>query len=481
MTETKNVENSMVPSINVLNTSNLVKSEDVDFLKQHSEEFEKRYRTRSYFRSKTEMEAGVLSDEEHPTVDSKYWQAIGEQNVHLTELISLDYEAKKLMADMDFLLAEIDELEEICASLNEGIEKRKEEAMMRKKKIEHDQKKFNLMQMEKTAQERMREVKTWEPIIQDLHKQLKYGDEDFGLHHAERYYLRYKKRMERIEMLSPEEKESVVKNFLSFDKHLKESNDKGLIPPNIPPGISSSSQIDYKNKEELDDPIAKKYFDRKVRRIIIASPHRNNGDRNATNFNMLQPPAGFNCELMEPYGYNVPDARNHVVKTAIEEGADYIFFVDDDVIIPRNALIKLLKNNADVVGGMYYRKYFPLETVGMHETEEGMPCSIDDYTIGDIIHNTLVLPSGCTLIKVEALKKIEFPWYKTITVNGRPTLTEDTYLCQKMRDIGVDIITDTGVQCVHVDFSRGIFYGHPELVDQKINSIKEQFRDYLAI
>ena len=102
-------------------------------------------------------------------------------------------------------------------------------------------------------------------------------------------------------------------------------------------------------------------------------------------------------------------------------------------------------------------------------------------TIGDIIHNTLVLPSGCTLIKVETLKKLEAPWYKTITVNNRPTMTEDTYLCGKMKEIGVDVITDTGLQCIHVDYTRGVFYGHLEIVDYEKNEIRAKYRDYFAI
>jgi hypothetical protein len=339
--------------------------------------------------------------------------------------------------------------------------------------------------MNKTAQERMREIRVWEPIIETLEGQLKYGDESFELHHPERYFLRYKIRMERLKMMNNEDKEHVVKNFVAFEKHFNEKSAQGQIPANIPPGLPTKEtcQVDYKAKEDMDkdDPIAKRYFDRKVRTIMVASPHRQKGDRNATNFNVLQPPAGFNCFLSEPYGYSVPDARNFVVQQAIDQGVDYIFFVDDDTIIPRSALVKLIKHNTDVVGGMYYRKYLPLETTGMHETKEGQPCSIDDYKIGDIIHNTLVLPSGCTLLRVDTLKKIGFPWYKTITVNGRPTLTEDTYICQKLKDVGVDIITDTSVQCIHVDYTNGIFYGHPEIVDYDKNEIRPGYRNYFAV
>jgi hypothetical protein len=155
--------------------------------------------------------------------------------------------------------------------------------------------------------------------------------------------------------------------------------------------------------------------------------------------------------------------------------------VDDDTLIPRNALVQLIHHKADIVGGFYYRKYLPLESVGMFENADGVPSILENYTIGDIIHNTLVLPSGCTLIRTEVFKKMEYPYYRTITVSGRATLTEDTYLCQKLRDIGVDVITDTGVQCLHIDRTRGVLYGNPQIIDYKRNEIKPEWRDYFAV
>ncbi|MFZ4436822.1 MAG: hypothetical protein ACOYOS_00180 [Syntrophales bacterium] len=489
MVEGTVADRTMVPSINVLKASELVTQDDVLFLQAHAEQFENRFRTRAIYRSVSEIEGGVLNDDEHPTPDSKYWQAIGEQNVQLTELITLDFERKKFGIDTDMLIGEIEELEHELANVvpsdTSRFLQRKLELEMQKKKVQVEQNKFGMTQMNKTAQERMREVREWEPIIEALIPQLKYGTETFGLHHPERYYLRYKRRMDNLNLVDPEARESVVSHTKAFEKQVSGATPlpapaKANIPPGLPP---VSSQVDYKDKKDMDkdDAIAKKYFDRKVRTIRVVAPHRAQGDTNATNFHTLQPPAGFNMELMEPYGYTIPDARNYAVQEAIKDGMDYILFVDDDTILPRMALVKMVKWDTDVVGGLYYRKYFPVETVSMHETTDGQPCSIDNYAIGDVIHDTLVLASGCSLVKVSALKKIEFPWYKIITVNGRPTLTEDTYFCQKAKDVGIDLITDTGIQCLHVDKTKGILYGHPDIVDFEKNEIRVEYRDHFAV
>jgi len=497
-----------IATINILKSSDMITQDDVQFLVDHASNFEHRFKTRALFRSKTEMEAGVLNENEHPTPDSKYWQAIGEQNVHLTELISLDFEAKKLAADADILVGEIEELkEELMNAQSEGT-KKVLAGKIKKKQIEYEQNKFGVSQQLKTAQERMREVKTWEPIIAALEPQLKYGKDDFELHHAERYFLRYQRRMQMLDQCPPEAKESVISNFQAFadygqktgilrlpdesnqtpqiekktEQQLEQTADnfKVNIPPGLPTEETSDVQYDSMEKLSSDDPIARNYFSRKVRTILVACPHRYKDDKNATNFFMMQTPAAFTCSISEPYGYTVPDAQNYVVQKAIDEGIDYIFFVEDDNLIPKNALVQLIHHNADIVGGMYYRKYLPLETAGMHTDKDGFPSSVQ-YEIGDIIHNTLVLPMGCTLIKVEALKKMEFPWYKAVGIAGRPALTSDTYMCQKMRDIGADVITDTGVQCLHIDKTKGIIYGHEKIVDYKNNTVREEWRDYFAI
>jgi len=101
--------------------SNLLKLEDVEFLKKHASEFEHRFKTRSMFRSKFEMEASVLSEDTHPTTDSKYWQAIGEQNVHITELISLSFSSKKLIKDIESLEFKKRKIELDIESINDEL------------------------------------------------------------------------------------------------------------------------------------------------------------------------------------------------------------------------------------------------------------------------------------------------------------------------------------------------------------------------
>jgi len=455
--------------LEIFKTEGLVKKEDYEFLNKHKEDFEKRFATRALFRSKAEMLGSVLNDAVHPTADSKYWQSIGEQNVHLTELANLHYEIKKQRADNEYLEAEIEEIEHNLKGAK-GFEKKKLQATLNKKSAELEQSRFGLAQSNKMAQERIREIKHWEEIIQDLVPQLEYGTEDFELHHPKRYYLRYKNKVDNLQLADPSERKGFVDQFESF-AHLY--NDKQL---------PQSASVDFATIEELQkaDKIADGYFSQKVKKILIGAPHRRKEDGNATNFNSMQTPAGFTVHIEQPFGYKVADAQNLIIEKAIEGGYDYVFFVEDDNIIPRDALVRLIHHKADVVGGLYYRKYLPLETAGMHYDKDGSPSSIE-FEIGDVIHDTLVLPMGCTLIKTSVFEKMEKPYFKEATINGRPALTSDTYFCQRCRDIGVDIITDTSVQVLHVDKHNGKLFGHQSIIDYDNNWIKPEFRDYFAI
>lgn len=519
----------------VIKGSDLLKPEDLVFLRDHADEFEHRFRTRSIFRSKFEMEASVLNEDVHPTPDSKYWQAIGEQNVHLTELISLSFQVKKSGKDIELKEIDLDEANmqlkrltreqvELCEKIakpgaadasredSDRLDElpiliHRKEKEIEKLELELDELKFNLKQSNKVAQERIREVKEWEDIIANLVPQLEYGTDDFELHHPKRYIQRYGRRALRLDILTPDDKENVVSHFLSFAAHsdnkeeakkfLREMVTVGGMPMNhgmvkalqhsigqpdvqqlAAPESGKNLDQDYPSKEiaNLDDPVVKSFFVRKTLKIMVCSPHRLPTDKMVMNIWGLQTPAAFDCQLWEPHGMTVAEARTSSIKKAIAEGYQFIQWIDDDMIFPRNALVKLIQHGADIVGGFYYRKYEPLESCGMHEylvNGNMVPRPITNFKIGDLIHDTLVLPSGCTLMNLDIFKnpKMEEPWYRTVTITGAPAITEDTYFCQKAKLAGYDVITDTGVQCIHVDLASNRIFGHPEVVDMSKNMI----------
>lgn len=476
--------------IDILKNTSLINISDSSFIREHKTNFEKRLNTRSLFRSKFEMEASVLRNDEHPTPDSKYWQAIGEQTVQLQELITLGYENGKHEADLDLIEAEIEELEDEILSVEKDYEKKKINAKIKKKKIELQQGEFNSILQKKTAKERMREIVTWEDIIGKLEPELEYGSEDFELHHPKRYLKRYKVKMDRLETLGDDDRESTISHYNSFLEHQSDFDEKRILPKpghEILEPPNNSCHKDYKDEDEMlkNEKIVKQFFEKETNTILFGTPHRLKNDMNASNLSSIQIPAGMSAMLEEPYGFSVADARNFVVEKAIDKNFNYLFFIDDDLIIPKNILVALmehLRNGYDIASGFYYRKYEPLESCSMVEDKDKRPSRVDFNEIGETFDDVLVVCSGCTLFKVDVFKRIESPWYKEIFVDGRAQVTEDTYMCQQIRNVenpSIKTILDTGMQCIHVDKTKGVLYGHPEIIQN--NMVVEKFRGVYAV
>ena len=76
-------------------------------------------------------------------------------------------------------------------------------------------------------------------------------------------------------------------------------------------------------------------------------------------------------------GQDTAEARNSMTKTALDNGADYLLWVDADMIFPPDALVRLLNRNVDIAGTEYRRRAPPYAPVGIameggKKTEDGL-------------------------------------------------------------------------------------------------------------
>ena len=95
-------------------------------------------------------------------------------------------------------------------------------------------------------------------------------------------------------------------------------------------------KIYEKNSEFQSYNLEKKYD------LIIATTRRKEEDLILTDvLNRLAIPTNLTFRTLNIWGMNIVDARNLAVNKACEFGCTYLLFVDDDIIAPNNALIKL--------------------------------------------------------------------------------------------------------------------------------------------
>jgi len=183
----------------------------------------------------------------------------------------------------------------------------------------------------------------------------------------------------------------------------------------------------------------------------------------ALNFKSMNPPINFNCDFNIVMGKEIGYARNALAKAAIERGCKYLFFLGDDVVAPPHTLRQLIYRmenmpGVDIVGGVYCAKADPPAPLVFVENGAG---SYWDWKIGEFFKCT-GLGMDCTLIRVDVLKKIPEPWFKTVDtdafIDGQPKAeawTEDLYFLKKAADAGAGIYCDASIICEHHDVYAG--------------------------
>ncbi len=191
----------------------------------------------------------------------------------------------------------------------------------------------------------------------------------------------------------------------------------------------------------------------------------------ALNFKGMNPPINFNVIYHIVKGKQVADARNEIARAALEKDAKYLFFIGDDTVCPPHTLRQLIYRmentpNIGVVGGVYCSKSDPPAPLVFKENGGG---SFWDWKVGEFFECT-GLGMDCTLIRVDVLKKIPEPWFKTVDVdnyldatNSAECWTEDLFFLRKVLEhTDYKIYCDASVICEHHDVFSGKVYKLPK-------------------
>ncbi len=167
-------------------------------------------------------------------------------------------------------------------------------------------------------------------------------------------------------------------------------------------------------------------------------------------------------------GYDCATARNKIVRLALERGVDYVLMVDNDVILPKDALVNLLDDQKDVCLGYYAHR----DTDNIYR---GRTCVCKLLTDGGVRYKNYPLASeytaeeiaalkekgeyklrihgggmGCAFIKTDVFNRTKYPWYDWANYKDGGMLSEDLYFCENCRKNSIQIYTDTRVNCGHM-------------------------------
>jgi hypothetical protein len=148
-------------------------------------------------------------------------------------------------------------------------------------------------------------------------------------------------------------------------------------------------------------------------------------------------------------GTYLGDMRNAMLEEARAMKADYLFFVDTDVIFPPDGLNRLLARNKDIIGGMYNMKVIPpVNTIKMAD-ENGKIIAVKDFDVPTKLFQCYAIPSGFMLIKLDAIKDLKKPFNFDYDQNGE-FIGEDVGFCKRCHDIGLEIWCDPTINIGHI-------------------------------
>ncbi len=187
-------------------------------------------------------------------------------------------------------------------------------------------------------------------------------------------------------------------------------------------------------------------------------------------FKAMSPPINYNTNFAIVRDQEIGLARTAIAKQAIEQDAKYLFFLGDDVIVPPHGIRQLIYRmeqnpTIGVAGGVYCTKCDPSFPLVFKEYGKG---SYWDWKIGEFFE-VVGLGMDATLIRVETLKKLSDPFFKTVDqdqylngVNSAEQWTEDLYFCRKvLEETDYKIYCEGSVCCKHVDIYANRAYELP--------------------
>lgn len=159
-------------------------------------------------------------------------------------------------------------------------------------------------------------------------------------------------------------------------------------------------------------------------------------------------------------GYDCATARNRIAQLALDMNVDYVLMVDNDVVLPSDALLNLLENKPDVCLGYYMHRNAhntqSNKSVMFRMGEFNFSIQIPMSELKDLANRKEYRVEvhggglGCALISAETLRKIESPWFKWVIYPNGDVLSEDLYFCTQCAKSQIKIYTDTRVGCGHL-------------------------------
>ena len=167
------------------------------------------------------------------------------------------------------------------------------------------------------------------------------------------------------------------------------------------------------------------------------------------------------CVVSFLIGSLIYDSRNKLAAMAVEMEADYVLWLDSDMVFPPDTLDRMLKTlddhpEVDVLSGLYFRRGHPFTPVlfqKLEVDENGVLDFEDQKELPDELFEVAGCGFGCVLMRTDLLLDIAAKegggvWFTPIANAG-----EDCAFCIRARREGYRIFCDPSISLGHMGYA----------------------------
>lgn len=195
-----------------------------------------------------------------------------------------------------------------------------------------------------------------------------------------------------------------------------------------------------------------------MKKILIAVPCMNQVPAEfAHSLSTLEKPKDALTAVSFKVGSLVYTSRDQLATDAISSGADYVFWLDSDMIFPPNVLNRLLEQidnpDIDIISGLYFRRVEPYTpTIFDHLEVEDGTVKWNEFThIPATPFEVGGCGFGCVLMPTDIFMAVQAEYKAMFTpING---VGEDLAFCWRARQLGYRIWCDPRIPLGHVGYT----------------------------
>jgi glycosyltransferase involved in cell wall biosynthesis len=143
-------------------------------------------------------------------------------------------------------------------------------------------------------------------------------------------------------------------------------------------------------------------------------------------------------------------ARNRCIKEFLETDADYLWWIDADIVPPLDALDRLVTADKDIIGATCFSmkndngRHFPYPVTLRYNKDRKY-----EVHYGNGIEQIDATGGACVLFKRKVYEAVERPYEFLYYLDGTLQLTCDFYVFQKTEKLGFKLYVDYNLLCDH--------------------------------